>query len=544
MDREEEPKNGIVVSLYRRNNNRDAMMEDAVGSAVGSDKSKQVESAVAIMDKESEGIKRKALETAHKEIVVDEIAQDAEKGGNAENNNTAVEVIPVNDDESNEGETKNTSAKSTPKLMNDDDSDRSSGGGTDEKPKARKNGKPVENVNATRTATRRSESRKRTFEPFIGMRFEKKFTVGIGEDTREEVYIGSIVSGPESVENKYTGEEDLEWHVRYEDGDEEDMSLDEFLACRIIDGTSKASDKSVEANNSPAARRSDQSRKRTIDNELFEPFIGMRFQKRFDDGEYYIGTIVSGPESVQNKYTGEEDLEWHARYEDGDEEDMSLDEFLMCRIIDTKRPLKKAAPNKVSKYEQAKQALCALPTMTEDEVVAALNKVGPPYGMQAVTDSVHKARDANDYAQPSSGLFSPEIGLRIRKMFGGRNWYGTVTRDAEMVEEPSEVEGEPPRAMMMWQVTYDNDNDVDDMTWQELFQHRADRPIRSAPCRGRVLQSLELFSGEYCGLTWYIYQSTSCPCCQLTTCLFSITRKRGRNYHPGVCGQKVGSLFD
>ena len=51
----------------------------------------------------------------------------------------------------------------------------------------------------------------------------------------------------------------------------------------------------------------------------------------------------------------------------------------------------------------------------------------------------------------------------------------------------------------MWQVTYD-DGDIDDMTWQELFQHRADRPIRNAGCRGRVLQCLELFSGKNFGL--------------------------------------------
>ena len=86
---------------------------------------------------------------------------------------------------------------------------------------------------------------------------------------------------------------------------------------------------------------------------------------------------------------------------------------------------------------------------------------------------------------------------------------GTVTKDAELKEVPScevgdddgnddgVVGGRKPQQIMFWEVTFD-DGDVDDMDWNELFRCRADRPLRLAPCRGRQLQSLELFSGMYC----------------------------------------------
>ena len=82
---------------------------------------------------------------------------------------------------------------------------------------------------------------------------------------------------------------------------------------------------------------------------------------------------------------------------------------------------------------------------------------------------------------------------------------GTVTKDAELKEVPSNEEdddggvlerGGKPQQIMFWEVTFD-DGDVDDMDWNELFRCRADKPLRLAPCRGRQLQSLELFSGMY-----------------------------------------------
>ena len=35
-------------------------------------------------------------------------------------------------------------------------------------------------------------------------------------------------------------------------------------------------------------------------------------------------------------------------------------------------------------YEKARQSLCAMPSMSEQEVLDALEKVGPPYGLQTV----------------------------------------------------------------------------------------------------------------------------------------------------------------
>ena len=264
-----------------------------------------------------------------------------------------------------------------------------------------------------------------------------------------------------------------------------------------------------------------------------EPTIGMKFRKKFDDGEYYVGTIVEGPQFVEDKSSGEIQKSWNVKYDDGDEEDLTLEELeTSCSIVEVAVEPEETEPGperKIPKtksstaennaateisvvvanddaeaaaemYERAKAALLALPSMTEDEVLTALDMVGPPYGMQEVTASVHGIRDDDkkNYATfpAARDLFRPEIGLRVRKLFDGRSWYGRVTKDAEMLEEPSEIKGVPAREVQMWEVTYDDDGDVEDMTWEELYRNRADRPIRSASCRGRVLQSLELFSGE------------------------------------------------
>jgi hypothetical protein len=116
---------------------------------------------------------------------------------------------------------------------------------------------------------------------------------------------------------------------------------------------------------------------------------------------------------------------------------------------------------------------------------------------------IHQAQDAKEWTEPTGGCFAPEIGLRVRKMFDGRNYFGTVTKDSELKEVPPEVEGGSeaeegkPKEVMMWEVTFD-DGDIDDMDWNDLFRCRADRPTRTAPCRGRRLQSLELFCGTCC----------------------------------------------
>jgi hypothetical protein len=461
MDKDKEPMNGNVTTpVGKRSSAKEVREQEAML------KTSAVEN---VSDTNKNSDESKTVEASQLSVADADEASDTTV--------TMEEVVENDVTNADKANTTSTSAVGIVSLDNTDDDD--------------------ENKDKNPTAGKKASS----LEPYIGMRFRKKFSLRVGRKVLEEYYAGTIVSGPQTFKNTITGVDDLEWHVKYVDEDEEDLSLDELRACKIMDDGKHVNDEE----NTDTTRRSGRSRKRPDHFRSFEPSIGMKFQKKFDEtGEYYIGTVISGPEPVINKNTGLEELEWHVRYEDEDEEDLSLEELLSCRLVDTKRQ-KIQAPRatKVSTYDSTREALRALPTMTDEEVVAALETVGPPYGMQAVTEAVHKARDAQNYAEPSSGLFNPEIGIKLRKLFDGKNWYGTVTGDEEVVDEPSEVEGQPPRKVKVWQVTYD-DGDIDDMTWQELFKYRADRPSRGAPCRGRVLQCLELFSGECRNLNWYL----------------------------------------
>ena len=259
-----------------------------------------------------------------------------------------------------------------------------------------------------------------------------------------------------------------------------------------------------------------------------QPFIGMKFQKLFDDHQYYVGEIISGPNEVSyDGRSGEEEVVicWKVKYEaDGDLEDMNLEELSeQCYMTDdasrkleeeedSKPKAKKLKQSKLSPYEQAKEHLCALSCMTEEEVVIALQEIKSPYDINDTIAQVYRNRDNNGIANngtvkatvqpeesigssPGNGrLFMPKVGLRIRRLYGGRNYLATVTKDMRIVEESSD-DG-VPRQYKVWQVTYD-DGDVDDMTWSELCQHCVHSPIRNSVSRGRTLQCLELFSGTY-----------------------------------------------
>ena len=270
----------------------------------------------------------------------------------------------------------------------------------------------------------------------------------------------------------------------------------------------------------------------------FQPTIGMRIRKKFEDGKYYTGTVKSGPQWVVNK--GKQSLEYLIIFDDGDKEDMARRDVFRYRITPTNpdqqdedsdaatKPAatveseeepeeenKKPAAKKrklFSDYDKAKRAVCALPGMNEAIVTAAMDKVGEPYGLQAIMNEIRKARSstAGLSEERISGKFDPERGMRVRKMFDGKNYYGTVTNDGEYKASQEDLEnGKEERMVMYWEVTFE-DGDVDDMTWDELFQCRADRPLRTVPSRGRQLQMVELFSGrgvvsqEFCERRWMV----------------------------------------
>jgi len=146
-------------------------------------------------------------------------------------------------------------------------------------------------------------------------------------------------------------------------------------------------------------------------------------------------------------------------------------------------------------YDAAKKTLCHSIGITEKEVVAALDKMGrPPYGLNKAMQLIHQAKAQTDFdaGGEKSETFKPKVGMRIRKYFAGVAYVGEVTKEAEWVRDPET--GDERR---MWEVTYDDDGEKDDMDFDELFHCWASRPVRPNPVRGRQMCFLELFSG--CG---------------------------------------------
>jgi len=240
---------------------------------------------------------------------------------------------------------------------------------------------------------------------------------------------------------------------------------------------------------------------------LVEPCIGMRIKKKFEDDCYYTGKVVHDAEEVLDQQTGRLVLIWKVQYQDGDEEELTQGELSKWIHPDDsasaprKKKIRKAFksndPNILHSYEEAKKTLCYLPGLHEDEISKALDQMkGPPYGLQTAVHIVHQNRTNQSWPTPSV-KFKPEIGLRIRKLFDGFTYYGTVTKDAETVLVPPVVEGDAVISKRMWEVTFD-DGEKDDMDWKELLQCRASRPMRTNPIRGRSLGCVELFSG--CGV--------------------------------------------
>ena len=293
--------------------------------------------------------------------------------------------------------------------------------------------------------------------PYVGMKFLKWF------ESEEEYYQGEIISGPnESMistvqknggngNGKKTTKDNqiiqLTWHVEYDDGDEEDLTLEEIRTQCIVNKTVEELKREKSLNKRP---------RRKMKVAVFDP------DERLSD------TNSPSPTEKNPKRVG------------------------------SRKSIKTDDP----KYIEAKQSLCAFSTFTEKEVTAALAKVGPPYDrLQLITKEIHKTRNEkekgeDDFAATDGckNKFKAEIGLRIRQRFDdGKNYMGTVTRNAEWVDFHGQNQDNPSDKVKVWQVTYD-DGDVEDMTWHELFKFRADRPRDDTHprSRGRKLNCLEI----------------------------------------------------
>jgi hypothetical protein len=253
------------------------------------------------------------------------------------------------------------------------------------------------------------------------------------------------------------------------------------------------------------------------DRDAVDIALGMYLSKMFEDGKYYAGRIAAGPEHIKDE-KGRLCLMWTVHYEDGANEDLTPDEIKEWLIEDPRqteadeadskpkaRPSAASPPSKYCTYEAAKAALCAMPGLSKDEVIASLDAmIGPPYGLQAALSAVHKSRDkvCDDAESEGRKHFEPHVGMEVRKMMGGWTYYGKVTGDREPDQDGA----------TRWEVTFEDGEGAsrEDMTWSELLLSRANRSSRFDPVLGRQLVMLELFSGcgmvsqEFAELKWKV----------------------------------------
>lgn len=360
----------------------------------------------------------------------------------------------------------------------------------------------------------------------VGHTFFKQFP------PEDKYYQGEVIRIARNL--KGTEESNLVYRIRYcEDLDEEDLTYAEISAYSqgrpIVTTTKTASsrvakfrprekavhyrEEDTDSLQRPLSRefqrrklRADPLKAPRLKPPGSEVPIGYTFYRRFDT-QYYKGTVKKGPIEVENE-KGELVEAYKVEYDDEDKEDLTSDEILYFPREDPRLRMEKARAN-MTPFEKAKETLMWFPGLTEREVEEALKKVGPPYGEQAAIAHIQQSRSkAENYR--CNERFEPAVGMKVRRAMEGCQYMGEVTNDGVLLVD---VNGKQVR---MWEVTYE-DGTKDDLDWNELLQCRANRPVRTHPCRGRQLSCLELFSG--CGIVsqqfaqrlWQVRSVDNCP---------------------------------
>jgi hypothetical protein len=277
----------------------------------------------------------------------------------------------------------------------------------------------------------------------------------------QKIFDGAFFYGTVMKDAKPTDHEGgqvLMWHVVYDDGDAEDMDREELFQCRIPSTVAAAA---VSPTTRTSSRHKERPRRLLADEDSNMDNSEVKDAKHNgDEGDRKPAAVSADPRA-------------HRQEEDGN--------VLKESVLD----------RSAKQYEEARRSICLMPGMRVEEVAEALEKVGPPYGLQTVMNTIQQSRNSTDWTEPMTGRFLPEVGTCIRKMFNGRNFHGVITKEAEPVSISDDMRS---KKVLMWEVTYE-DGEKDDMDWNELFQCRADRPVRLAPCRGRQLHCLEIFCG-------------------------------------------------
>ncbi|GKY91991.1 hypothetical protein MPSEU_000170700 [Mayamaea pseudoterrestris] len=126
-----------------------------------------------------------------------------------------------------------------------------------------------------------------------------------------------------------------------------------------------------------------------------------------------------------------------------------------------------------------------------DEVLEPWNdacKLGQPFNDDALAATSKAIRDKALY-NPLNHVWTPCIGMKVRKMFDGEYFMGKVTgvRFLDANEDGKKVQA--------WQVTHE-DGDQEEMEYHELLKFRQNRDRIVSPLLGQSFRALELCCGR------------------------------------------------
>ena len=309
----------------------------------------------------------------------------------------------------------------------------------------------------------------RTDVPFKGMKIYKEFLDG-------NKYWGTVTSGTPRTVERPDGAIVLAWHVRYEDNDQEELELEELMQCRQSAPAGSKKAPFAAATITPSVLDDGDG----DDDDDESPLTAVARKLQRDDPSEDETETTNRRSKRARLFQLEENSESVPTAATNDATD-EVDRILAEE--DERAKL-------VRFYKWTKEHVCNLPGILPEEAEEALRLIGPPYGLQEVTRKAMEIRDMKKWQEPTA-LLEPKPGMKVRRTFGGEYFTGTVTED-----EPEMIIGKEGKPVKVWKIRF-ADGDVEDLELDEILRYRYDRPREPAPCRGRALQSLELFSGTF-----------------------------------------------
>ena len=118
---------------------------------------------------------------------------------------------------------------------------------------------------------------------------------------------------------------------------------------------------------------------------------------------------------------------------------------------------------------------------------------GELFDMGALVERANSIRDKSLYSLRNVD-WTPTIGMRVRKQFGGEYFTGSVIRVDDLREHDDDEEGKQRKT---WIVQYDDEEgDIEEFEYHDLVKFRQGRNRTPSPLIGRPFRMLELFAGR------------------------------------------------